>query len=293
MSIEYVIVTPARNEEAFIERTIESVAAQTIPPARWILVDDGSTDGTRRLMEEGARRYPWIRTVARPDRGDRRAGGGVMEAFYAGFNLLDGQGWDYLVKLDGDVTFDAHYFEKCFAHFAAEPKLGVASGSVCAQVNGTLCLEAKGDPPFHVRGASKIYRRKCWQAIGGLIQATGWDTVDELKANMLGWTTRTFPDIQLIHHRPTGAAYGAWSNWLKNGRANYMTGYHPLFMLVKCASRLVKRPYGIAALGLWVGFCGEYLKRRPQVPDAEVIRYLRREQMKRLFFRRSLWDTSA
>jgi biofilm PGA synthesis N-glycosyltransferase PgaC len=213
----------------------------------------------------------------------------VMEAFDDGYKLLTGELWQYLVKLDGDVTLDARYFENCFAQFSIAPRLGIAGGLVCNLVHGELQPESKVDPPFHVRGATKIYKYECWRDIGGLIQAAGWDTVDELKANMLGWTTRTFPDIKLIHHRPAGGAYGTWPNWVKNGRANYVAGYHSLFMLLKCARRVFEKPYGIGALGLLVGFYGSCFGRTARVKDPDLIRYFRRQQMQRLLGRPSLW----
>jgi poly-beta-1,6-N-acetyl-D-glucosamine synthase len=288
-AVSYVIITPVRDEEEHVRDVIASVAAQTLKPTTWVIVDDGSSDATGQIVEEAAKTHRWIRPVHRKDRGARRAGAGVMEAFYAGYKVLGDQAWQYLVKLDGDLTFAPDYFERCFARFAAEPRLGIAGGLICNPVNGTLLAEAD-DPSFHVRGATKIYRYECWQAIGGLVEATGWDTVDEFKANMLGWTTRTLSEIKLIHHRHAGAAYGTWSNWLKNGYANYVAGYHPLFMLLKCAKRSFKRPYGVGALGLAVGFCQGYLKALPQVQDTQLIRYIRREQMKRLLLKRSLWD---
>jgi glycosyltransferase involved in cell wall biosynthesis len=288
-NIRYVIVSPVRNEAEYIQNTIESVVSQTVKPTLWIIVDDGSTDGTRRIIQEAAARHTWIKTVHRGDRGVRLAGEGVMEAFYAGLEVVGTERWQYLAKLDGDVTFESDYFECCFARFAEEPKLGIVGGLVCNMVKGTLCPESKADPAFHVRGATKIYRRECWQGIGGLVQAVGWDTVDELKANMLGWSTRTFSDIRIVHHRPAGAAYGTWQNWVKNGLANYVAGYHPIFMLLKCISRVFKRPYGIAALGLWFGFCSGYAKRIRRVDDAPFRQYFRSQQLRRLLGRPSLW----
>jgi biofilm PGA synthesis N-glycosyltransferase PgaC len=285
----YIIISPVRNEEQFIEGTIEAVAGQSMRPAKWIIVNDGSTDATGKLLDDAAELHDWIQVVHRQDRGFRQAGGGVMEAFYEGMKLVEGQSWDYLVKLDGDVTLAPDYFECCFAQFDANPKLGVGGGLVCNVVNGELFPESKVDPPFHVRGATKIYRSECWQAIGGLVCATGWDTLDELKANMLGWTTLTFPDIKLIHHRPAGGAYGTWPNWVKNGHANYVSGYHPLFMLVKCAKRVFEKPFLIGALGLFSGYFGAYLKRVARVNDPDLIHYFRRQQMQRLMGRPSLW----
>jgi glycosyltransferase involved in cell wall biosynthesis len=289
-NVDYVIVVPVRNEAEHIQRMIESVLAQTNRPTQCIIVDDGSTDGTDLIIQEAATRYKWIQTVHREDRGSRRAGGGVMDAFYAGLELLANERWQYLVKLDGDVSFEPDYFERCFRRFAEEPRLGIAGGLICQVVGGTLSPESTGDPAFHVRGATKIYRRECWQDIGGLLRTVGWDTVDELKANMLGWSTRTLSEVKIVHHRPAGAAYGMWSNWVKNGRANYVAGYHPIFMLLKCISRVFKRPYGIAALGLWVGFCSGYTKRIWRVDDPEFLRYVRHQQARRLLGRASLWD---
>ena len=286
-ALAYAIVTPVRNEERFLQDTVDSVAAQTVRPARWIIVNDGSNDGTGGIAQRAAERYEWISVVHRSDRGKREAGGGVVQAFYDGFRLLDETSWRYLVKLDGDLTFEPNYFERCFDRFAEENSLGIGGGLICSVADGRP--ESAGDPDFHVRGATKIYKRDCWQAIGGLAQVTGWDTVDELKANMLGWTTRTFKDIKAIHHRPAGDAYGVWPNWVKNGRANYVAGYHPLFMFLKCLKRLFQKPYGIAGIGLAVGFLGSYFRKAPRIDDVEVIRYFQREQMKRLFLRPSLW----
>lgn len=289
MEPRYCIITPVRNEGKFLRDTVNSVTAQTHVPLRWIIVDDGSSDDTAEIADEAARHYDWISVVHRSDRGARLAGGGVMEAFADGLTLLNKETWHYLVKLDGDVTFERDYFERCFDRFAADERLGIGGGLICNLVDGALQSESKLDPSFHVRGATKIYKLECWQAIGGLAHATGWDTIDELKANMLGWTTRTFRDLKVLHQRPAGRAYGTWANWVKNGRANYVAGYHPLFMLLKCISRVRQRPFGIAALGLAVGFCGAYLSGLPQIDDTQLIRYLRKEQMKRVLLRRSLW----
>ncbi|HMD55028.1 MAG TPA: glycosyltransferase family A protein, partial [Phycisphaerae bacterium] len=247
-SIRYFIISPVRNEQQYLPKTIESVVSQSVHPVKWIIVDDGSTDSTGGIIDEAANQHNWIQALHRTDRGFRSAGGGVMEAFYHGFGLVNSGPWDFLVKLDGDVTFEPDYFEQCFARFASNPRLGIAGGLICNPMNGTLYPESKADPSFHVRGATKIYKYECWQAIGGLVKEKGWDTLDEVKANLLGWTTRTFSEIKIVHHRLAGRAYGTWANWVKNGRASYFAGYHPLFMAMKCISRTFRRPFGIAGL---------------------------------------------
>jgi biofilm PGA synthesis N-glycosyltransferase PgaC len=144
----YCIITPARNEGKFLQDTVNSVVAQTHRPIRWIIVDDGSSDDTGGIADEAARRYDWISVVHRNDRGARHAGGGVMEAFGDGLKLLDSEQWHYLVKLDGDVTFEQGYFERCFERFAVDERLGIGGGLICTLVDGTLHTESKLDPSF-------------------------------------------------------------------------------------------------------------------------------------------------
>lgn len=286
----YIVISPARNEEANIEHTIRSMVGQTIRPSIWVIVDDGSTDRTPQILEAASKSHPWIRVVHRTNRGFRKQGTGVIEAFYDGHKLIEGEAWDFLVKFDADLSFEPNYFEKCLRKFVEDPKLGIGGGLISHEVDGKLVCESPGDPSFHVRGATKIYRRACWDGIGGLLRAPGWDTVDEIKANMLGWITYSFKDIPIRHHRFTGSADGTWKNYVKFGLANYITGYHPLFMIFKCLKRFAERPYVIGAVGLAWGFFGGYLRRVPQIDEPEVIRYLRKEQMNRLLFRKSLWS---
>ncbi|MCK5451214.1 MAG: glycosyltransferase family 2 protein, partial [Candidatus Omnitrophica bacterium] len=176
----------------------------------------------------------------------------------------------------------------CFMEFGNNPKLGIGGGAVYdLLINGNL--ELAKDPLFHVRGATKIYKRGCWDAVGGLIMAPGWDTLDEVKANMLGYTTKRFANIKLIQHRATGLADGTWANWVKNGRANYISGYHPIFMFFKCIKRFFQKPYFLAALGLFYGFLNGYFNNIPQISDGALINYLRRQQINRLIGKKSIW----
>jgi len=285
----YIVITPVRNEQEHFPNTIASMVAQTIRPWRWIIVDDGSQDDTGALAEKAASSHAWIQVVHRVDRGYRKQGGGVIEAFYDGLSLVEKEPWDFLVKLDGDLTFDSDYFEKCLARFADDPKLGSGGGRIYCKVNGAVVEDSPGDPSFHVRGATKIYRRAAWDAIGGMVRATGWDTLDEIKANMLGWKTYSFKELRVLQLKPTGVADGTWRNWFKNGRANYFAGYHPAFMFLKCVKRIAQRPVLLASLGLGAGFLSGYLRRVPQVADKEVVRFIRRQQLNRLLLRESLW----
>lgn len=286
----YFVITPVRNEEKFLPFTIDSLAAQTTKPQRWLIVDDGSTDDTAKIAQSAALKHPWIQVLQRGDRGFRQAGAGVIEAFYQGYRCIETENWEFLVKLDGDLSFGPDYFEKCLLRFRKDPKLWIGGGTICKMTNKGLAAEAPKDPAFHVRGATKVYKRECWEAIGGLIRAPGWDTVDEYKANMLGGTTYTFPELSVRHHRAAGGAAGIWRDWVKNGLANYVAGYHPLFMSCKCCKRAFSKPYGIAALGLLVGFVSGYARGIPQVNDKDLVDYVRKQQIRKLLFRESLWD---
>jgi poly-beta-1,6-N-acetyl-D-glucosamine synthase len=284
---EYVVISPVRDEEAFLNRTIESMIAQTLRPTEWIIVNDGSSDSTGQIIDEYSQRYPWIHGIHRENRGFRKSGGGVVEAFNEGYATLRSRSWEFIVKMDGDLSFEPTYFAKCLKNFQDDPTLGVGGGVICYIQNGKKVFEP--GPAFHVRGASKIYRRACWEAIGGFWPAPGWDTMDEVKANMLGWTTRSFADLHLHHHRPTGAADGMWGGLVKNGKANYICGYHPMFMLAKCFHRLRQKPYLIGSLALLYGFLSGYFQRIPQVDDRQTIIYLRRQQLGRLWRRETIW----
>lgn len=286
MSI-YAIITPARNEESEIGKTILSVIAQTVQPAEWVIVDDGSGDGTGAVIDRYARDFPWITAVHHPDRGYRSPGMGVMEAFYAGYDALRVKNWDFLVKLDADMTLEPDYFRNCLRHFEIYPELGIGGGTIYEHENGKSKIEVT--PHFHVRGATKIYRRACWEAIEGLQRVLGWDTLDEVKANMLHWQTRSFEDVLALQRRPTGFRQGTWADNVKNGRAAYISGYHPLFMFLKCLRRLLLGPYVLGSVALGLGYLTAALKGLPQVQDRELRTYLREQQLRSLYFGESIW----
>jgi len=284
---KYAVITPVRDEERHIEGTVRSVVSQTIPPTEWIIVDDGSTDKTAEIVKQHAASIPWIHLVQRPNRGARKSGGGVIEAFYDGYKTIQSHDWEFIVKLDGDLTFDSDYFEKCFERFDNDPKLGVGGGDIYHEFEGTTKVES--NPKFHVRGATKIYRRGCWEAIGGLLKAPGWDTIDEVKANMLGWKSYSFNELHLIHHRLTGTADGLLRDRIKHGLACYISGYHPLFVAASCVSRLIKKPYIAGSAAIGYGFLKGYWTHTPRVNDRQLIKYLRSQQLRRLWGLETIW----
>jgi biofilm PGA synthesis N-glycosyltransferase PgaC len=288
LNIKYVVITAARDEADNIATTIDCMLRQTIRPAEWVIVDDGSIDNTAQIIEGYAEKYIWIRLLRRPNRGFRKPGGGVVEAFNDGYNSLTQTNWDFVVKFDGDLSFQPDYFERCFRRFSDDPMLGIGGGTICyVSENDTQIEEV---PAFHVRGATKIYRRECWEGLGGLWPAPGWDTADEIKANANGWRTRSFKELLLVHHRPTGTADGFWRVLVKYGRANYICGYDPLFMLCKCLLRLPRKPWVVGGVVLMYGYVSGYLKKIPQIDDPKAIAYIRRQQRNRLLGRESIWD---
>jgi biofilm PGA synthesis N-glycosyltransferase PgaC len=283
---KYVVVTPVRDEGKVLEATIRGIVKQTIHPVEWILVDDGSTDNTLSIINRFASEYPWIRPVQRANRGFRKSGGGVVDAFYDGFNQITYNDWDFIVKFDGDLVADDDYFQKCFERFKRDDRMGIGGGLLYNIYKGKERNEFC--PAFHVRGATKIYRRDCWNQIGGLWPAPGWDTIDELKAQMMGWTTESFMEIRLLHQRPTGTAESEWTDGIKSGLARYVIGYHPVYMLASCMSRVLTKPYFTGALALWLGFMEGYAKRIPQVNDPALIKFVRQQQLKRLVGKKTL-----
>lgn len=278
---KYVIISPVRDEAAHIEETIRSVLSQSMQPLEWIIVDDGSQDSTGQILEEKTKGIPWIRVLHRENRGYRKAGGGVVEAFYDGYRTLQCAEWDFIVKLDGDLSFPDNYFAQCFEEFRLNPSVGIGGGAIYTLKGSARVLER--GPSDHVRGATKIYRRECWEAIGDLLAAPGWDTLDEVKASLSGWQTRTFSGIAITQHRRTGGADGSWREWYKNGQADYICGNRVFFMILKCGRRAFHPPFLFCSLALAAGFLSGYVRKGPQIKDPELISALRQRKWQRLW----------
>jgi biofilm PGA synthesis N-glycosyltransferase PgaC len=296
----YIIISPVRDEGRYLDTTIRCVVNQTIQPVQYILVDDGSTDDTLSIIQRWSAEYPWIIAVHRPNaasgtsqekhqrnRGRRARAAKEILAFYEGFHRHALPGWQFLVKLDGDVGLEPDYFERCFQEFERDGRLGIGGGEICHLQHGIPVVER--NPVFHVRGATKIYRNACWNDIGGVSSGAAWDSLDELKANMLGWKTHTFPGLHVLHYRYTGAANGAWQEAVKKGEWNYISGYHPLFMACKVIKNAMERPWLQGAAGLCYGFLRAFFLRTPQVNDKKLIRYIRGQQLRRLCSLPTIW----
>ncbi len=281
--LPYTIITPVRNEAQYIETTIRSMVNQTVPPGEWIIVNDGSTDETASIVAAHARRHPWLRLVNRDRREqgqDRQRGKGVIDTFYYGYEQRHSDGYGFIVKLDGDVSFEPEYFEFLLAKFSANPDLGIAGGSLYEQLDGqTWTLRSA---PDHVRGPIKMYRRACFEAIGGLERALGWDGIDEWAALAKGWQVCSFDEMRVFHHRATGAATGKLKSKLEQGYGTHYMGYHPLYTLARGIRHMTMRPYVLGGVTLVLGHLTAWLRGREQYGDPSVLRYVRRTQRKQL-----------
>jgi biofilm PGA synthesis N-glycosyltransferase PgaC len=278
---EYIIISAVRDEEKYIQKTIKSVVSQTIKPAAWVIVDDGSKDKTRDIIERHSQQYSWIKVLSLPDTGERRAGSGVIAAFNKGYVILEDLPSDFIVKLDGDLSFDDQYFEKIFSKFRGNPRLGIAAGWVYDLINRRLRPHIY--PKNHVRGCIKTYRRECFRDIGGLIPTLGWDGIDEMKARMNGWETESFKDLEVLHYRAMGSVGGILRGRLRDARGACVMGYHPLFMLGRCVFKMFfDKPYAIGGFAMLAGFFFYKFKGVRPINDQPLIKFIRREQMRRL-----------
>ena len=233
-SRRYLLISPCRDEAQYLRRTLDSVAAQSVPPAVWVVVDDGSTDGTPAILEEYARRLPYLRVVRRTDRGRRQVGPGVIEAFYAGLETVRLEDFDYLCKLDMDLDLPVRYFELLMQRMESDPRIGTTSGKpwFVHPQSGALVPEICGDEMSV--GMTKFYRVACFKEIGGFVRQVMWDGIDCHRARMLGWIAESvdLEPLRFVHLRPQGASQkGIWTGRLRAGFGQYFMGTSPLYYL--------------------------------------------------------------
>jgi glycosyltransferase involved in cell wall biosynthesis len=285
--MDYVLITPARNEEAFIELTLKSVVAQTLRPLKWVIVSDGSTDRTDDIVGKYAAQHDWIELVRMPVRPERNFGGKVL-SFNAGRERVKGLSYDVIGNLDADLSFDADLFAMLMDKFAADPGLGVA-GAPFTEGEGTY--DFRFSSIEHVSGACQLFRRECFAAIGGYqpMPGGGIDVLAVLTARMKGWRTRTFPERVCFHHRVMGSAKdGAARISYRLGQKDYMLGRHPIWQLFRAFYQMRRPPVILGGLMLFAGYFSFALKRVARLVPEEVVQFQRREQKQRLraFFRR-------
>jgi biofilm PGA synthesis N-glycosyltransferase PgaC len=280
-SRRYLLISPCRDEAQYLRRTLDSVAAQSVQPAAWVVVDDGSTDGTSAILEEYARRLPYLRVVRRTDRGRRAVGPGVVEAFYDGLQNVHLEDFDYLCKLDMDLELPARYFELLMQRMDSNPRIGTTSGKpwFVHPQSGVLVPEVCGDEMSV--GMTKFYRVTCFKEIGGFVRQVMWDGIDCHRARMLGWIAESvdYESLRFVHLRPQGASdKGIWTGRLRKGFGQYFMGTSPLYYLAVIIAHLPAYPMLIGSIAMLWGYFSSWLKGLPRYDDFEFRRFLRSYQ---------------
>ena len=277
----YVLITPARNEAEFIELTITSVIAQTVRPVRWVIVSDGSHDGTDDVVSRYTAEHPWITLVRMPRRRDRHFAGKVY-AFNTGHARVADLQYEVIGNLDADVSFDRTYFEFLLRKFAENPKLGVA-GTPFRE--GDFQYDYRFTSIEHVSGQCQLFRRACFEDIGGYAprEIGGVDLVAVMTARMRGWQTRTFSELYYNHHRKMGTAtQKGLTLALKLGRTDYVLGSHPVWEFFKCLYHTSRRPILLGGAFRAAGYVWAMVNRSEKEVPADLVQFRRREEMRRL-----------
>jgi glycosyltransferase involved in cell wall biosynthesis len=280
-ALSYVLITAARNEEGFIEKTIDSVRSQTRLPYRWIIVDDGSTDRTRGIVSRNLNSCPWLRLVTRPPHAGRTFAE-KAKAFNMGYLEVRDLPFDIIGNLDADITFEQDYFEFLLAKFECDPRLGVAGTPF---VEGTKVYDYRFVNIEHVSGACQLFRKKCFEEIGGYrpIEQGGIDWMAVTSARMNGWRTRTFEEKRCFHHRALGTGGGRrLSALFRYGEKDYLFGSHPLWEIFRSLFQMTKPPYIVGGTLIYAGYSWSYLRKAQRPFEPQLVSFYRREQLQRL-----------
>ena len=305
MKKRYVIISPCRNEQKFMRRTLDSVLNQSDPPDLWVIVDDGSSDETPQILAEYASSHPLISIVSRKNRGHRSVGPGVIDAFYAGYRTIDIDQFDFVCKLDLDLDLPPLYFKFLIQRMTENPRLGCCSGKpyyINKQTN-KLVSEKCGDE--NSIGASKFYRRECFLQIGGFIRQVMWDGIDGHRCRMLGWIAQSWddPDLRFIHLRPMGSSQkGIITGRLRHGFGQYYMGTSFFYMTISALYRMTRPPLIIGGVAMWWGYTRSFITGEERFNDPIFRTFLRKyhwscllrgkEKTANLFNKRgvSIWD---
>jgi poly-beta-1,6-N-acetyl-D-glucosamine synthase len=278
----FVIITAAHNEEAFIERTIVSMIRQSARPIRWVVVNDGSTDGTRDIVARYAQSHPFI-ALLDVRRGDGRSFGNKVRAFNGGMAQCHNLDFEYVGNLDADISLESDYFSRILDQFRRDASLGIAGGIVRSRIGGAFVPQKTSLDS--VAGAVQLFRRRCFEQIGGYkpLPRGGIDAAAEITARMKGWRVRTFPEIAVFEHRRTGTALaGPLVSRAREGFKYHSLGYGFPFLFLRCVYRLTERPRILGSGATLVGYLHARLSRSPVAIPTETVSYLRREQREKL-----------
>jgi glycosyltransferase involved in cell wall biosynthesis len=278
----YVLITPVRNEVEFIELTLQSVVAQTVRPLRWVIVSDGSTDGTDEIVQRYTVEHPWIELV-RADANGNRNFAGKVNAFNAGYGRLRSLQYDVIGNLDGDTSFESDYFSFLLQKLAEDTRLGVVG--TCYVEDSNLTYNYRFASTDDVPGNCQLFRRACFEKIGGYtpVETGAVDTIAVLAARMYGWTTKTFTEKSTVHHRKSGQAdRGALMVKFRTGIKDYCVGSHPLWELFKTVYWVTRKPLIMGGVMLGAGYFWALIQRRKRPISVALVSFHQTEQMKRL-----------
>jgi glycosyltransferase involved in cell wall biosynthesis len=281
--MKYVLITPARNEGPFIEKTLSSMVTQTVLPERWVIVDDGSTDNTAEIVAQFAERTSWIELLRREQRVDRSFAGKVY-AFTAGLERVRSIDYEIIGNLDADLSFDGDYLEFLIRKFVEDPRLGVA-GTPFTENSGYDSTKDSFEGENHVAGGCQLFRRRCFEEIGGFVpnRVGGVDWVAVTTARMKGWKTRSFPEKRFHHYRPLGTAErNVVGSLFSYGQKDYYLGGSPTWELFRVMYRMLKPPILVGGLALLAGYCWAGLRRVKRPVSRELMHFHRHEQMQKL-----------
>jgi poly-beta-1,6-N-acetyl-D-glucosamine synthase len=277
----YVIVSPVKDEENYIEETIKSVIKQTVKPTKWIIVDDGSHDKTPEKIDEYCLKYEWIQRVRIERDRQRQPGSAIINAFNQGYRLIEKEYFDFIVKLDCDLRFDSNYFEQLLSKFKVNEKLGIASG-IYYEKKDQHWVPIKM-PDYHAAGASKVARKECFEQIGGFLPSRGWDTIDEIKAQTMGWETCHYKDLKMYHLKTEGSGIGRLHTNIMLGEIYYLTGGSKLFFLMKLLHRTIfSKPLVIGAFAMLFGYIKPLINRRELLVSREEAKFYKKLLNKRI-----------
>ena len=283
MNRRYVLISPCRNEAAYMRQTLDSVVAQSVRPAKWVVVDDGSTDDTSAILAEYQQQYSWIEVITRKDRGHRAVGPGVIEAFYEGYEAINPNQFAYFCKLDLDLRLPPRYFEILIQRMEADPRLGTCSGKSYIEEHGRLIDELKGDETS--LGMTKFYRIECFKEIGGFVREVMWDGIDCHRCRMLGWSASSWnePDLRFVHLRPMGTSQqGVFTGRMRHGSGQYYMGTGFVYMVASAVYRMREKPYVLGGLAILWGWCLSAIQGNRRYADPEFRKFLRRFQWRAL-----------